>query len=92
MIIQGGENIHPAEIEQFLHTHPKVQETQVIGIKDGRMGTEVCACIELTERQDCSAEDIKVYCKGKIPHCDICEGLPTHRFRKVSLKGHFEIL
>lgn len=40
--------------------------SQVIGIKDGRMGTEVCACIELTERQDCSAEDIKVYCKGKV--------------------------
>uniref|UniRef100_A0A6Q2YH74 Medium-chain acyl-CoA ligase ACSF2, mitochondrial n=1 Tax=Esox lucius TaxID=8010 RepID=A0A6Q2YH74_ESOLU len=66
MIIRGGENIYPAEIEQFLHTHPKVQEAQVIGVPDARMGEEVCACIRLKEGQDCSAEDIRAYCKGKV--------------------------
>uniref|UniRef100_A0A8C7FZU1 Medium-chain acyl-CoA ligase ACSF2, mitochondrial n=1 Tax=Oncorhynchus kisutch TaxID=8019 RepID=A0A8C7FZU1_ONCKI len=71
MIIRGGENIYPAEIEQFLHTHPKVQEAQVIGIKDERMGEEVCACLKLKAGQDCSAEDIKAYCKGKIAHFKI---------------------
>ncbi|XP_010864051.2 medium-chain acyl-CoA ligase ACSF2, mitochondrial [Esox lucius] len=71
MIIRGGENIYPAEIEQFLHTHPKVQEAQVIGVPDARMGEEVCACIRLKEGQDCSAEDIRAYCKGKMAHFKI---------------------
>ncbi|XP_056626526.1 medium-chain acyl-CoA ligase ACSF2, mitochondrial [Triplophysa dalaica] len=68
LIIRGGENIYPAEIEQFLHTHPKVQEAQVIGVKDERMGEEVCACIKLKADQECTAEEIREYCKGKIAH------------------------
>ncbi|KAL0984248.1 hypothetical protein UPYG_G00139030 [Umbra pygmaea] len=71
MIIRGGENIYPAEIEQFLHTHPKVQEAQVIGVKDERMGEEVCACIKLKVGQDCSREEIRAYCKDKITHFKI---------------------
>nr|XP_046233568.1 medium-chain acyl-CoA ligase ACSF2, mitochondrial [Scatophagus argus] len=66
MIIRGGENIYPAEIEQFLHTHPKVKEAQVVGVADNRMGEEACACIKLVDGQDCTAEEIKAYCKGKI--------------------------
>ncbi|XP_051769830.1 medium-chain acyl-CoA ligase ACSF2, mitochondrial [Ctenopharyngodon idella] len=68
MIIRGGENIYPAEIEQFLHTHPKVQEAQVVGVKDERMGEEVCACIRLKAGQECTAEELKAYCKGQIAH------------------------
>uniref|UniRef100_A0A9J7Y3M4 Medium-chain acyl-CoA ligase ACSF2, mitochondrial n=2 Tax=Cyprinus carpio TaxID=7962 RepID=A0A9J7Y3M4_CYPCA len=68
LIIRGGENIYPAEIEQFLHTHPKIQEAQVLGVKDERMGEEVCACIRLKTGQECTAEEIKAYCKGKIAH------------------------
>lgn len=71
MIIRGGENIYPAEIEQFLHTHPKVKEAQVVGIKDSRMGEEVCACIKLVDGQECTAEEIKAYCKGQISHFKI---------------------
>ncbi|XP_030629452.1 medium-chain acyl-CoA ligase ACSF2, mitochondrial [Chanos chanos] len=71
MIIRGGENIYPAEIEQFLHTHPKVQEAQVIGVKDARMGEEVCACIKLKAGQECGAEEIRTYCTGKIAHFKI---------------------
>ncbi|XP_062381886.1 medium-chain acyl-CoA ligase ACSF2, mitochondrial [Sardina pilchardus] len=71
MIIRGGENIYPAEIEQFLHTHPKVQEAQVIGVTDKRMGEEVCACIRLKAGQECTAEEIEAYCKGKISHFKI---------------------
>uniref|UniRef100_A0AAY4CNA4 Medium-chain acyl-CoA ligase ACSF2, mitochondrial n=1 Tax=Denticeps clupeoides TaxID=299321 RepID=A0AAY4CNA4_9TELE len=67
MIIRGGENVYPAEIEQFLHTHPKVHEAQVVGVKDQRMGEEICACINLKQGQDCSAEEIRAYCKGQIP-------------------------
>ncbi|XP_063077145.1 medium-chain acyl-CoA ligase ACSF2, mitochondrial-like [Engraulis encrasicolus] len=71
MIIRGGENLYPAEIEQFLHTHPKVLEAQVVGVKDARLGEQVCACIRLREGQQCTAEDIKAYCKGQIAHFKI---------------------
>uniref|UniRef100_A0A3B5L123 Medium-chain acyl-CoA ligase ACSF2, mitochondrial n=1 Tax=Xiphophorus couchianus TaxID=32473 RepID=A0A3B5L123_9TELE len=71
MLIRGGENIYPAEIEQFLHTHPKVKEAQVVGVKDPRMGEEVCACIKLVDGQECTAEEIKAYCKGQIAHFKI---------------------
>ncbi|XP_045924214.1 medium-chain acyl-CoA ligase ACSF2, mitochondrial-like isoform X2 [Micropterus dolomieu] len=71
MIIRGGENVYPAEIEQFLHTHPKVMEAQVVGVEDVRMGEEVCACIKLVDGQDCTAEEIKAYCKGQIAHFKI---------------------
>ncbi|NXM72378.1 ACSF2 synthetase, partial [Serilophus lunatus] len=71
MIIRGGENIYPAELEQFLHTHPKVEEAQVVGVKDSRMGEEICACIRLRAGQDCTVEEIKAFCKGKISHFKI---------------------
>uniref|UniRef100_A0AAR2KJE3 Medium-chain acyl-CoA ligase ACSF2, mitochondrial n=1 Tax=Pygocentrus nattereri TaxID=42514 RepID=A0AAR2KJE3_PYGNA len=66
MIIRGGENIYPAEIEQFLHTHPKVQEVQVVGVKDERMGEEICACIKLKAGQECTVEEIQAYCRGQV--------------------------
>uniref|UniRef100_A0A8C7X9V0 Medium-chain acyl-CoA ligase ACSF2, mitochondrial n=1 Tax=Oryzias sinensis TaxID=183150 RepID=A0A8C7X9V0_9TELE len=71
MIIRGGENIYPAEIEQFLHTHPKVKEAQVVGVKDARMGEEVCACIKLVEGQECTTEEIRDFCKGQVAHFKI---------------------
>ncbi|NWX11942.1 ACSF2 synthetase, partial [Aegotheles bennettii] len=71
MVIRGGENIYPAEIEQFLHTHPKVEEVQVVGVKDSRMGEEICACIRVRAGQDCTEEEIKAFCKGKISHFKI---------------------
>ncbi|TDG97732.1 hypothetical protein EPR50_G00211000 [Perca flavescens] len=71
MIIRGGENVYPAEIEQFLHTHPKIKEAQVVGVADPRMGEEVCACIKLVDGEDCTEEEIKAYCKGQIAHFKI---------------------
>uniref|UniRef100_A0A672UTW8 Medium-chain acyl-CoA ligase ACSF2, mitochondrial n=1 Tax=Strigops habroptila TaxID=2489341 RepID=A0A672UTW8_STRHB len=71
MIIRGGENIYPAELEQFLHTHPKVEEVQVVGVKDSRMGEEICACIRVKTGQECTEEEIKAFCKGKISHFKI---------------------
>ncbi|XP_039904193.1 medium-chain acyl-CoA ligase ACSF2, mitochondrial-like isoform X1 [Simochromis diagramma] len=71
MIIRGGENIYPAEIEQFLYNHPKVKEVQVVGVKDERLGEQVCACIKLKEGQSSSAEEIRAFCKGQISHFKI---------------------
>uniref|UniRef100_A0A3Q3IKQ9 Medium-chain acyl-CoA ligase ACSF2, mitochondrial n=1 Tax=Monopterus albus TaxID=43700 RepID=A0A3Q3IKQ9_MONAL len=90
MIIRGGENIYPAEIEQFLYTHPKVQEVQVVGVKDERLGEQVCACIRLKEGQTSSAEEIRAFCQSqiarfKIPHYVIfVDSYPMTATRKVS--------
>ncbi|CAG5897859.1 unnamed protein product [Menidia menidia] len=71
MIIRGGENIYPAEIEEFLFKHPKVKEVQVVGVKDERLGEQVCACIRIRDGQTASAEEIKEFCKGKISYFKI---------------------
>jgi fatty-acyl-CoA synthase len=66
MIIRGGENIYPREIEEFLYTMPGVQDVQVAGVPSGRFGEEVGAFIILEEGQDIQPEDVKDYCRGKI--------------------------
>ncbi|KAM9783469.1 medium-chain acyl-CoA ligase ACSF2, mitochondrial-like isoform 4-T4 [Syngnathus typhle] len=71
LIIRGGENIYPAEIEKFLYTNGKVHEVQVVGVKDERLGEQVCACIRLKEGQTCTADDIQIFCKGQIAHFKI---------------------
>ena len=71
MIIRGGENIYPREIEEFLYTHPKVSEVQVFGVPDLKMGEEVCAWIQLRDGQVASEEEIREFCKGQISHYKI---------------------
>lgn len=71
MIIRGGENIYPAEIENFFYTHPQVQEVQVVGVKDSRLGEEICACIRLKQGEETTPEDMKAFFKGKISHFKI---------------------
>jgi fatty-acyl-CoA synthase len=66
MIIRGGENVYPREIEEFLHTHPMVSDVQVIGVPDAKYGEEVCAWIRLREGHAVTAEDIREYCRGQI--------------------------
>ncbi|XP_054613904.1 medium-chain acyl-CoA ligase ACSF2, mitochondrial [Dunckerocampus dactyliophorus] len=68
MIIRGGENVYPAEIEQLLHTHPKVKDVQVVGVDDPRMGEEICACIKVMDDHECTEDDVKNFCRGKIAH------------------------
>jgi fatty-acyl-CoA synthase len=71
MIIRGGENVYPREIEEFLYSHPKVQDVQVIGVPDERYGEEVMAWIVLREGQAAEVEEIRDYCRGKIAHYKI---------------------
>ena len=66
MIIRGGENVYPREIEEFLHAHPMVSDVQVIGVPDAKYGEEVCAWIRLREGHAVTAEDIREYCRGQI--------------------------
>ncbi len=68
MIIRGGENIYPREIEEFLYTHPAVQDVQVFGIPDDRMGEEVCAWVLLRTDEQADEGQIRAFCKGQIAH------------------------
>ena len=68
MIIRGGENIYPREIEEFLYTHPDVADVQVIGVPDQRYGEEVMAWVMLRQDGQSSPEEIREFCRGKIAH------------------------
>ncbi|VVC42214.1 Hypothetical protein CINCED_3A019046 [Cinara cedri] len=68
MIIRGGENIFPVDIEYFLESHPLITQVQVYGVPDERMGEEVCASVIVKEGSTLTETDIKSYCKGKISH------------------------
>ena len=68
MIIRGGENIYPREIEEFLYTHPAIADAQVIGVPDERYGEELMAQIQLAPGQAASEDDVRDYCRGKIAH------------------------
>ncbi|WP_371018239.1 AMP-binding protein [Pseudalkalibacillus sp. JSM 102089] len=76
MIIRGGENVYPREIEEFLYTHSSVQDVQVIGVPDEKYGEKVVACIQLKEKGAVNAADILLYCKGKIARYKV----PAHVF------------
>ena len=71
MIIRGGENIYPREIEEFLYQHPAISEVQVFGVPDEKMGEEVCAWIQLNAGHELSADEVKDYCRDKITHFKI---------------------
>jgi fatty-acyl-CoA synthase len=64
MIIRGGENIYPKEIEEFLYTHPKIKDVQVVGVPSKEYGEEVMSCIILKEGEDLSEEEVKAFVKG----------------------------
>ena len=71
MLIRGGENIFPREIEEFLYTHPKIDEVEVFGVADKKFGEEVCAWIRLHEGESTTPEEIREFCQGKIAHFKI---------------------
>ncbi len=74
MIIRGGENVYPREVEEFLYTHPDIQEVQVFGIPDQKYGEIVCAWVQLKEGAALSEEEVKAFCKDQITHFKV----PTH--------------
>jgi len=68
MIIRGGENVSPREIEEFLYKHPAVFDVAVVGVPDRKYGEVVCACIRLREGQTATEEEIREFCRGRIAH------------------------
>jgi fatty-acyl-CoA synthase len=71
MVIRGGENIYPREIEEFLYRHPKIQDVQVIGVPDKRYGEELCAWVKLRPGERASEAEIRAFCQGQIAHYKI---------------------
>ncbi len=68
MVIRGGENIYPREIEEFLYRNPAIQDVQVIGVPDPKYGEELCAWIVLKPGEALTADQVKAFCKGQIAH------------------------
>jgi fatty-acyl-CoA synthase len=68
MLIRGGENVYPREIEEFLYRHPKVQTVQVFGVPDKKYGEEICAWIQLRSAMSATEDEIREFCRGQIAH------------------------
>ncbi|MBQ6092564.1 MAG: AMP-binding protein, partial [Clostridia bacterium] len=89
MIIRGGENIYPKEIEEFIYTHDKVKDVQVIGVPDEQYGEEICACIILKEGETMTEQEMKQYildhmAKHKVPrYIDFVDGFPMNAAGKI---------
>jgi len=96
MIIRGGENVYPREIEEFLHTHPKVADVQVVGVPDERYGEEIVACVICRDAADpLTLDEVTAFCEGrlaryKVPrHLRVVDSFPmtvSGKVRKVELR------
>ncbi len=89
MVIRGGENVYPREIEEFLFRHAKIEAVQVIGVPDEKYGEELCAWVKVRSGEDSTAEEIHAFCEGQIAHYKIprhikfVEGFPMTVTGKV---------
>ena len=95
MVIRGGENVYPREIEEFLYTHPDVEDVQVIGVPDVKYGEELMAWVKLVPGGTATPDDLREFCRGKIAHFKIpryvklVEEFPmtvTGKVRKVEMR------
>jgi len=71
LVIRGGENVYPREVEEFLYRHPKVQDVQVFGVPDQKYGEELCAWVKLRAGETSSEEEVREFCRGQIAHYKI---------------------
>ncbi|MBQ9732769.1 MAG: AMP-binding protein, partial [Clostridia bacterium] len=89
MIIRGGENIYPKEIEEFIYTHPKLKDVQVIGVPDEQYGEEAMACIILKEGESMTEDEMRRYCmasmaRHKVPkYIDFVDSFPMNAAGKI---------
>lgn len=71
MVIRGGENVYPREVEEYLYRHPKIQDVSVFGVPDAKYGEELCAWVMLRAGERLSEDDVRAFCKGQIAHYKI---------------------
>jgi fatty-acyl-CoA synthase len=96
LVIRGGENVYPREIEEFLHTHPDIADVQVIGVPDAKYGEELCAWVTLREgAEPLTVEAVREFCAGRLAHykvpryVQVVDGFPmtvTGKVRKVEMR------
>jgi fatty-acyl-CoA synthase len=99
MIIRGGENVYPREVEEFLYGHPKVADVQVVGVPDAKYGEEIVACVIPRDPVDPpSTDDLAVYCRERLAHykvprrVEIVDAFPmtvSGKVRKIELRERF---
>jgi fatty-acyl-CoA synthase len=83
MVIRGGENVYPREVEEFLFKHPKIEQVTVVGVPDDKYGEEICAWVRLRDGETATEEEIRAFCRGQIAHYKIpryvqfVDGFPT---------------
>ena len=95
MEIRGGENIYPREIEEFFHTHPKIEDVYIIGVPDEKYGEELMAWIKVQDGLKMTEEEVKAFCDGQIARYKIpryvkfVDGFPatvTGKIRKMEMR------
>jgi fatty-acyl-CoA synthase len=96
LVIRGGENVYPREVEEFLYTHPDIADVQVIGVPDEKYGEELCAWVKMREgAEPLTAEAVRAYCQGKLAHykvpryVQVVDEFPmtvTGKIRKVEMR------
>ena len=99
LVIRGGENLYPREIEEFLYKHPKIQDVQIFGVADDRYGEELCAWVRVRAGEALTAEDVRGFCQGQIAHnkipryVEFVEEFPmtvTGKIQKFVMREHVE--
>ncbi|WP_417451409.1 AMP-binding protein [Kordiimonas sp.] len=90
MIIRGGENIYPREIEEFLYSHTEIQDVQVFGVPDERFGEEVCCWVIAVEGSTLNDEQIRSYCKGQIAHYKVPRHIRLVREYPMTVTGKIQ--
>src|SRR5256885_9454826 len=77
MEIRSGENVYPREVEEFLYSHPAIEDVQVIGVPDAKYGEELCAWVKLRPGAELSLEELRQFCTGQIAHFKVPRYLPV---------------
>ena len=99
MVIRGGENLYPREIEEFLFRHPKILDVQIFGVADDRFGEELCAWVRVRPGETLSADEVRAFCQGQIAHnkipryIEFVEGFPmtvTGKIQKFAMREKVE--
>jgi fatty-acyl-CoA synthase len=96
LVIRGGENVYPREIEEFLYSHPDIADVQVVGVPDPKYGEELCAWVRMREGAEAlTAEAVRAFCQGKLAHykvpryVQVVDEFPmtvTGKIRKVEMR------
>jgi fatty-acyl-CoA synthase len=99
LVIRGGENLYPREIEEFLYKHPKIQDVQIFGVADDRYGEELCAWVRIRAGEALTAEEVRGFCQGQIAHnkipryVEFVDEFPmtvTGKIQKFVMREHVE--